>query len=1034
MTQKTIKALYKQPVNYKLTKDGYKTINGVIQAQDGMPKVVDLPVPSELYTTDLQYNVNTEVNGAPVITTSEFTLPDNEICEAKEYCYAPKGLNYNYIIKQQVETKYLDTTQYTSIGTPTIVNGIISNFSSANYLQLNEIFNPGNNTWEIVSKIYTKSSVEQGIFGNVSGAMYKTFGISIYASPLNFAISLTSNGSSWDIANTRGTHTVALNKWYWIKLKFTGSTYEFYYSEDGINWVLDINIQSSASLLNSNTNNVLGYNNYGSPYPFIGNIDLFETYIKIANEYWFKPWKIETTIEEITTQIPGILDSSVTTDDWQQNQEYKLYQLKNQNNTDSLQLTENSITDTSQKYKQYINQLTIPARDYKWYYFDQHNYTLIGDINYNKKTGIINNFSQDNYIHIQDILPEFNTFEMQIVFDYSRLPSTNATRLIGKNSQDIQCGLVLGINSDNGLTLWTSSNGNEWTASTSSSYGVSINTKTYLKIIFENSTYTVLVSTDKINWTTYISLNDNKFIQSQPFDIGSYLNNYLLGNIYINECYIKLDGALWWDPFYLNEWLTNKSYYTYNVNTDCSDTLNFSESYIGVTQNQYHKYINPKVCLMPIDGGETKTVYSLNATEIGNTNFDIYTGISNRFSSTDYLQLPEAFNPGNNPWEMIIKIRTASDLQAWQEIFHSSVAPNNSGRYGISVIVDSGNFELDISTDGSSWIGTDHGTFVLSENTNYWVKVGWNSNEYYLEYSTNGADYIRDITYTVSNNLPNLTNSWIGIYRVSDYVYPILGSIDLSESYIKINDEVWWNGTSIAGIQNNMYKIKEVVQTNYDDLSKLPSTLIDGHNFELNGNTFRNGSASYQVASYGYSYGYFTYTPSKTQTISIKASVSSESGCDYGACYIGTRQYKASFDAVRNGNTDGYGSWLFSISGEVSTTTYTYTLQEGVTYYIEFYYAKDQSANTGNDRFIVSELSGFVSEAEKVTFLSGCLYNYNDDGSEHQFDVYYDSNYTQPILVSAGESYSEGTKVDTITIPAHKTWNYQADGNWSPIS
>ena len=66
--------------------------------------------------------------------------------------------------------------------------------------------------------------------------------------------------------------------------------------------------------------------------------------------------------------------------------------------------------------------------------------------------------------------------------------------------------------------------------------------------------------------------------------------------------------------------------------------------------------------------------------------------------------------------------------------------------------------------------------------------------------------------------------------------------------------------------------------------------------------------------------------------------------------------------------------------------------------------------------------------------LPGCLYNYNDDGSEHSFDVYYDSNYTQPILVSAGESYSEGTKVDTITIPAHRTWDYQAGGNWSPIS
>ena len=327
MTQKTIKALYKQPVNYKLIRDGYKTTNGVIQAQDGMPKVVDLSVPSELYTTDLQYNVDVDVNGAPVITTSEFTLPDDEICEAKEYCYAPKGISYNYIIEQQVETKYLDTTQYTLIGAPTINNGIISNFSSENYLRLNEIFNPGSNPWEIVSKIYTTSSTEQGIFGNSSGTLWKTFVISIYKSPLNFAIALTSNGSSWDIANTRGTHTVVLNKWYWIKLKFTGFSYEFYYSEDGINWVLDINIQSSASLLNSNTNNVLGYNNYGSSYPFIGNIDLFETYIKIDNEYWFKPWKIETATEDVAVQIPGILDSSVVTDNWQQNQEYKLYQM-----------------------------------------------------------------------------------------------------------------------------------------------------------------------------------------------------------------------------------------------------------------------------------------------------------------------------------------------------------------------------------------------------------------------------------------------------------------------------------------------------------------------------------------------------------------------------------------------------------------------------------------------------------------------------------------------------------------------------------
>lgn len=894
MTQKTIKALYKQPVNYKLIRDGYKTTNGVIQAQDGMPKVVDLSVPSELYTTDLQYNVDVDVNGAPVITTSEFTLPDDQTCEAKKYCYAPKGTDYNYIIKQQVDTKYLDTTSYTLIGTPTRDNGIISNFSSDNYLRLNEVFNPGNNTWEIASKIYTTSSTEQGIFGNTSGDLYKTFIIGIYKSPLNFAIALTSNGSSWDIANTRGTHTVVLNKWYWIKLKFTGSSYEFYYSEDGINWVLDINIQSSASLLNSNTNNVLGYNNYGSPYPFIGNIDLFETYIKIDNEYWFKPWKIETATEDVVVQIPGILDSSVVTDNWQQNQEYKLYQLKNQNNTDSLQLTENSITDTTQKYKQYINQLTIPARDYKWYY-------------HSIETGVYDN---------------------------------------------------------------------------------------------------------------------------------------------------------------------------YNV--------------------------------------------------FGNPTIDTETGIVSGFSTSNYLQLPEAFNPGNNPWEMVIKIRTVSDLQAWQEIFHSSVAPNNSGRYGISVIVDSGNFELDISTDGSSWIGSDHGTFVLSENTDYWVKIGWNSNEYYLEYSTNGVDYIRDITYTVSNNLPNLTNSWIGIYRNSDYMYPMLGSIDLSESYIKINGNLWWSpmsrSTEAKWLANkSIYDYsatglyadtldftKSYVGVNDSEYHKYVNPKvclmpIDGgenvttyalnaitvgnisfdsstgivNNFSANdylklSSVFNPGSTSWEMV-------FKIKTPSSNsgatnQPIFETAKDANDAG-RYGFQIVVVDGQKLMIQMSSDGSSWA-GGWISSEILSYNTNYWIKADYDGTTY--RFYYSTDGLTYTMLDEETISGLyeqpviscigmgfgamdSGFTGEIDlsqsyiKINdqiwwqgvtiseikehqyilgnkILSGCLYNYDDDGSEHQFDVYYDSNYTQPILVPAGQTYSEGTKVDTITILAHRTWDYQAGGNWSPIS
>ena len=198
MTQKTIKALYKQPVNYKLTKDGYKTINGVIQAQDGMPKVVDLSVPSELYTTDLEYNVDVNVNGAPIITTSQFTLPDDEICEAKEYCYAPKGINYNYITKQNV--RHYDN--FTVIGSPTVNDntGVVSGFSTSNYLKLPTAFNHSNNAWEILFKVRTGSDVStnQKIIHFSKGTDFNgRYGIGVNINQSKFAFFCSSDGNTW---------------------------------------------------------------------------------------------------------------------------------------------------------------------------------------------------------------------------------------------------------------------------------------------------------------------------------------------------------------------------------------------------------------------------------------------------------------------------------------------------------------------------------------------------------------------------------------------------------------------------------------------------------------------------------------------------------------------------------------------------------------------------------------------------------------------------------------------------------------------
>lgn len=890
MTQKTIKALYKQPVNYKLIRDGYKTTNGVIQAQDGMPKVVDLSVPSELYTTDLQYNVDVNVNGAPVITTSEFTLPDDQTCEAKKYCYAPKGMSYNYIEKQNV--RHYDN--FTKTGNPTIYNtSVFTNFNSSNYLTLPTNFNSGNNSWEMLFKIKSGTDIttEQSWIGSSNQT---NFTYPLWRLQNGYVcLYLSSNGSSWDISSNNETFQMNANTWYWVKLKFTGLSYESYYSIDGINYTLAYSLESSVTIYQNQRWNI-GVNNWTSNqyHPWLGEIDLAESYIKINNEIWWQPYR--EVYEETIVPIPGILDSSVTTDDWQQNQEYKLYQLKNQNNTDSLQLTENSITDTSQKYKQYINQLTIPARDYKWYYHSietgvYDNYNVIGSPIVNTTTGVVSGFSTRNAIQLKSTFDTTLPWELQLKFHTSN--ATTRQKLNGcVNSVDYNFPTIeFGRDGIAKFKVCISSNGTSWNISDAGTgtYTILPDTNYWIRYGWTGTVYYLDYSLDGITFIRDIEVTSTVAAYKSQYYMGigndmwsSSSQAPFLGTIDLSESYIKINGNIWWSPIPIEDkWLANKSIYTQQENVNSADILDFSKSYVNVSDSEYHKYINPKVCLMPIDGGENVTTYALNAITVGNISFDSSTGIVNNFSANDYLKLSSVFNPGSTPWEMVFKIKTPSSNSgaANQPIFETAKDTNDAGRYGFQiVVVDGQKLMIQMSSDGSSWTGGWISSAILSYNTNYWIKADYDGTTYRFYYSTDGITYTKIDEETSSGLYEQPVISCIGM-GVGALDGGFTGEIDLSQSYIKINDQIWWQGVTISEIKEHQYIL-------------------------------------------------------------------------------------------------------------------------------------------GNK------------------ILSGCLYNYNDDGSEHSFDVYYDSNYTQPILVSAGESYSEGTKVDTITIPAHRTWDYQAGGNWSPIS
>lgn len=165
------------------------------------------------------------------------------------------------------------------------------------------------------------------------------------------------------------------------------------------------------------------------------------------------------------------------------------------------------------------------------------------------------------------------------------------------------------------------------------------------------------------------------------------------------------------------------------------------------------------------------------------------------FSENDYLQLPYPFNPGNNSWEIVFKIRTGDELTGIINPIMSSRLNKSSfasDRFGLVFQIENGKFKLNVSSNGTSWTHSVEGTYNILYYTVYWVKVTYNGTYYKLYYSLNGVDYIEDINFIDDPIISSLKNTTVGAYSDGTYNHYFKGSMDLSESYIKINGTYWW--------------------------------------------------------------------------------------------------------------------------------------------------------------------------------------------------------------------------------------------------
>lgn len=192
------------------------------------------------------------------------------------------------------------------VGTLNRDDDAISGFSQSNYLTLssrlnNNYLNLDNSfytkdfgemiktadSWEMIIKFKFKTQTVSDnficLFTNCT-AYGTSFGFSSNYKPY---AAFSNSGSSYNIGTITGTTTLVNNTIYYLKICFTGTTYQLYLSTDGINYVQEGNDLESQTKIEKRD-----YWRFGSyiyeARQFNGILYVGGTSIKSNGEYWWR--------------------------------------------------------------------------------------------------------------------------------------------------------------------------------------------------------------------------------------------------------------------------------------------------------------------------------------------------------------------------------------------------------------------------------------------------------------------------------------------------------------------------------------------------------------------------------------------------------------------------------------------------------------------------------------------------------------------------------------------------------------------------
>lgn len=411
---------------------------------------------------------------------------------------------------------------YSTSGSPTIVDGVVSGFSDRNVLVISPTFTPTYATFEIVLKIKTGADVTtaQKIFTSQYGANNENrFGFVIGITGGKITHQSTVDGTAW--ANeTSGTTTLLANTDYYIKCVREGNSIKYFLSTNNTTWTQEI----STTFTSPNVNFIITYigNFYsyvvGEDYAFQGSLDLKGTYIKTNSSAWFGKCPVE--VKHI------------------------------------------SLNSNSVNYVVKDNKLVFA--DSGLYLSGPNTYTKVGSPTV--VDNVASGFSTSDYLNVS-ANPSYDAsdaFEWNIKFT---TPAEFATSwLLYITTASIGCGIYYAANKNIYIPI---ASGSAYSEITSTSMAA-------------NTTYIVnAVKQSDGNVVSTLKDANGQIIKQQTKNIGEVSLSYsthrfgtstglgFLGSIDMNETYIKVNDSLW---FYGKNYATQNiapvpSGYTYGTTT-----------------------------------------------------------------------------------------------------------------------------------------------------------------------------------------------------------------------------------------------------------------------------------------------------------------------------------------------------------------------------------------------------------------------------------------------------------------------------------